>query len=168
MKRILCLIFVVLLAGCGKQAEETTETTTESVTETVEAFSVSTVEAVDSPEAFLDFDVFVDVPKDSESVSYSVLNGDAAQIDFIYAETQYTLRASHNYTGLAYDVDEEYKEVMDSIENSSRKVTVRTTVGDRMVAEWTGDDGTCFALISQQPVEKDAFTEICTWIAFPE
>lgn len=169
MKKLLYLMAVLaLFSGCEKKKPaDTAEPTTETVTEAVETTTAEPMRTVDSPEAFLDFDVFIDVPESSDDVSYCVLNGNMAQIDFIYKETQYTLRGTNGKDKLTFDVDEEYKDIMDSIDNGSRKAEIHSTVGDCRVGEWEYN-GTRFALMSRQPVDKDEFTKLCTWFAFPE
>ena len=170
MKKLLYIALALMLfSGCTKESEKPvgTEPTTQMQTAAAETTTAEPVRPVDSPEAFLDFDIFVDVPKESESVSYSVLNGNTAQIDFIYKETQYTLRATHGKDDLTFDVDEEYKDVMDSIDNGTRKAEIRSTVGDCRVAQWE-NEGANIVLMSRQPVNKEEFTKLCTWIAFPD
>ena len=168
LKRLIfCLALMMLFTGCGKNEDEvlqSSEPTTETLAETT---SAEPYREVESPEEFLDFGVFINVPKDSENTSYSIIEGDIAEINFKYDGIEYILRGTNTNKSLTDDINEEYKEIRDSIANEVRDVTVLATVSGRRTAQWNYE-GTNFALISKDPVEFTEFSKLCTWLAFPD
>ncbi|MBQ6554635.1 MAG: hypothetical protein IJL89_05330 [Firmicutes bacterium] len=164
---IFCLALMLMFSGCGKDKNQTLQTT-EPTTETpIATTTAEPTRAAESPEEFLDFGVFINVPKDSEDVSYNILNGDVAEINFKYEGVNYVLRGTNTDKALTDDINEEYKEVRDTIANEVRSVTVLATVSGRRTAQWNYE-GTNFALTSKEPVEFTEFSKLCTWLAFPD
>ncbi|MBQ9518653.1 MAG: hypothetical protein IJR59_02025 [Firmicutes bacterium] len=171
MKRTLKIIAILaasmLFTACGKQ-EVTTQT--EITTQSAEAVETATAEALkilESPEPFLEIGVFVDAPQDAKDVSYCILEGDIAEIDFTYHEVQYVLRGSTTDKQLDFDVTDEYDILEDTIDNSQRQAVIKTTVGGLRTCFWSYN-GANYALMSRQNVDRDEFSKLSMWFSFPD
>ena len=169
MKKTAVIIAALMLfTACGKQ--ETTQTQTEMTTQSAEAVETTTAEplkVLESPEPFLDIGVFVDAPQDAKDVSYSILEGDIAEIDFTYHEVQYVLRGSVTDKQLDFDINDDYDITEDTIDNSERQAVIKNTVGGLRACFWRFNDAN-YVLMSRQNVDKDEFTKLSMWFSFPD
>ena len=158
---------IMVFSGCGKtEPAEQTEITTESVA-AVETTTAEPLKILESPEPFLEIGVFVDAPQDAEDVSYSILEGDIAEIDFTYHESQYVLRGTATDKQLDFDVTDEYDIMEDTIDNSERQAIIKTTVGGLRTCFWSYN-GANYALMSRQNVDRDEFSKLSMWFSFPD
>ena len=170
MKKLLTLLTITtLLTACGSKepAVPGTEITTETATESIETTTAEPLVIVDSPEAFLDMGIFIDAPVEAEEKNYSILNGNMAEIDFLYASSQYVIRGTKTKDRLDFDVNDDYDDLEDTIDNGTRKAVIKTTVGGCHTCFWTFDD-VDYMLMSRQPVDKDEFTKLALWLSFPD
>lgn len=168
-KTMILLTLAVLMTGCGskKTNDSDIEMTTETTIETSETTTAEPLVVVDTPEAFLDMGIFIDAPSGAEKISYSILNGNMAEIDFQYSSVQYVLRGTKTKEQLDFDINDEYDSLEDTIDNGTRQAVIKTTVGGNHVCFWQYD-GVNYALMSLQGVDKDEFTKLAMWFSFPD
>ena len=168
-KLFILFTFVVLMTACGDKKTDgtSTEITTESAAENAETTTAEPLVIVDSPEAFLDMGIFIDAPIEAEDKTYSILNGNMAEINFVYESSQYVLRGTKTKDQLDFDMNDDYDELEDVIDNGTRQASVKTTVGGCHACFWTYEDVN-YVLMSRQPVTKEDFTKLAMWLAFPD
>ena len=172
--RNLLLVFAVtaasVLGGCAKEPAPPAQTTAAQTTAATQTESQGMPTPMKEADSVLDFEaigVHMVLPKEAESPSYYIINGEVADVQFTFDGTEYTYRASDTAQDFA-GIFERFKEgVLTETAGSNgqeTEVQVKTTESGGRLASWEWGS-TKYTLYTASQVEDGEISSLAVTLA---
>lgn len=173
MKKRLCMVMLVaasllVMTACGtKKTETKAETTAETTTEEEGTNVVNPMVEVEGPEAFEALGVKLTAPDASTDVKYYTIE-DIAQVDFKFADKEFTARAAKtadDITGLFTEKTEITTQIV-GIEDNTATAAIYTDDAGNTSAVWYWEAAEVqYSLYTPGEIDMEEFTALVMAVA---